>query len=101
MVDVNLTRVWAASLRVCIIACLLGWLAIYVPSPSGNFGAKLCVCHICSPRIPTERKMASSWWADLMANGMPNRLPQRSFHSNVGFYALSTSSIVIDHKRQG
>ena len=92
----------AGPLRVCISACLLGWSAIYVPSPPGQFGANSCVCRVFSPRFPTERKGDSSWRADFLANGMPRRVPQPAFDATLAcFSALSTLSVVIEHKRQG
>ena len=90
----------AGSLRVCIIACLLGWSTIYTPASPGQFGANSCVCRISSPRFPTERKGASSWRADFLANGMPRRVPQPAFDATLAcFSALSTLSVVIEHKR--
>ena len=37
----------------------------------------------------------------MLANGMPKHLPQPSFGTNLGFSAPFTSSVVIEHKRQG
>ena len=84
-----ISHLLAASLWLCVSTYLLDSLAIHLPRCPLKFADHLRVCHTSSSRSPTRRNWPCSWWADMLATCMPNRLPQLSFHTKVASFSRS------------